>query len=391
MAKKILRIINRLNIGGPTYNAVYLSRYLQTDYETLLVAGLKDDTEGDSAYIAHDHGISPLYVQHMHRALHPLHDWRGYWEIRNIICTHKPDIVHTHAAKAGALGRLAAHHERVPIIIHTFHGHVFHSYFGALKTRLFVAIERYLASLSTAIVAISPGQKSELADTFNICPPTKIAVVPNGFDLARFTQDNTALREKFRNHYKIPNDAICIGIIGRLVAVKNHALFLQAFSIAAAQSQVPLRAVIIGDGELRTQVEAEAQRLGLTTGIDGDAQVVFTSWITNIETALPGLDVIALSSLNEGTPVSLVEAQAAGLPVISTDVGGVRDTIQAGETGILVPSGDAVAMAYAMVQLANDADLRKQMGERGRAFALQQYGYQRLVADMAALYQRLGA
>jgi glycosyltransferase involved in cell wall biosynthesis len=385
---KILRIINRLNIGGPTYNAVYLSKYLAPEYETLLVAGMKDDTEGDSSYIAREHGLEPVFIPDMRRNISPLADWRGYHQVQAIVRAFKPHIVHTHAAKAGALGRLAAAANGVPVIVHTFHGHVFHSYFGPLKTRAFIEAERYLARKSAAIVAISETQKQELSEVYKICPPQKIAVVPNGFDLSRFMHNQPALREQFRNQFGIRENEVAIGIVGRLVPIKNHRLFLEAFAqVRAGNPQA--RAVIIGDGELRAEIEQQAHALGLTIGTGGDAQVVFTSWVLDVERAYAGLDVVALTSLNEGTPVSLIEAQAAAKPVVSTRVGGVADVVRHNETGCLVPSGDVQALAAALQQLVQSPVQRNDMGLAGRQWVEQRFGYQRLVKDMAALYDRL--
>lgn len=388
-ATKILRIINRLNIGGPTYNAVYLTRYLQPEFETLLVAGMKDDTEGDSSYIARDHGIEPVYIPDMRRNISPMADWRGYRQIHDIIRRFKPHVVHTHAAKAGALGRLAAYALGVPVIVHTFHGHVFHSYFGLLKTRFFIEAERYLARRSSAIVAISDSQKLELAEQYKICPPEKIAVVPNGFDLSRFQTNQETLRKQFRTQYSIAADEVAIGIVGRLVPIKNHQLFLDSFAKTVRASSAKLRAVIIGDGESRQAVEAHCRSLNLTFGDVGNAQVVFTSWVLDIERVYAGLDIVALTSLNEGTPVSLIEAQAAGKPVVSTRVGGVHDVVAHGQTGFLTPSGDVEGLATCLNQLAASEVIRTQFGQAGRIKMERQFGYQRLVADMGALYNRL--
>ncbi|MBK7855872.1 MAG: glycosyltransferase [Bacteroidetes bacterium] len=225
---KVLRIINRLNIGGPTYNVAYLTRYLQPDYETLLVAGTKLDDEESSDYILEKLGIGSKQVSEMKREINLSSDWRAYNELKKIIREFKPDIVHTHAAKSGTLGRLAAIHCKVPVIVHTFHGHVFHSYFSPLKTKIFLAIERYLASKCSAIVAISDLQKKELCYDFKVCSPDKTVVIPLGFDLDRFTEDIIEKRKAFREKYLL-DDEIAIGIIGRFAPINNHDLFLKAF------------------------------------------------------------------------------------------------------------------------------------------------------------------
>jgi glycosyltransferase involved in cell wall biosynthesis len=387
---RVLRIINRLNIGGPTFNVSYLTRYLPPEYETLLVAGMIDETEGSSAYIPEDMGIKPRYIHHMQREIRPLNDYRGYREIVELIREFKPDIVHTHAAKAGALGRLAAHKLKVPVVVHTFHGHVFHSYFGPLKTRFFIEAERMLARRSSAIVAISAGQKQELAEQYNIAPAHKLHVVENGFDLQRFVVNQADKRAFFRNRYQLSDDTIAIGIVGRLVPVKNHRLFLDMFAAVKQQTPIPVRAFIVGDGELRADTEAYTQQLGLTLS-DGNqpADVVFTSWIADVDTVNAGLDIIALTSLNEGTPVSLIEAQASARALVSTRVGGVADIVRDGQTGLLAGSGDVDGMKHATLRLVEDAELRRRMGEAGREYVLERFSYQRLCRDMDTLYRQL--
>ena len=260
----------------------------------------------------------------------------------------KPDIVHTHAAKAGALGRLAAHNLGVPVILHTFHGHVFHSYFGKLKTRLFIEIERFLARRSTRIIAISNIQRKELADTYKIAPFEKFSVVPLGFDLDRFQEDIESKRADFRDRYKVKEDEVAIGIIGRLVPIKNHPMFLRA--IAELRKEVTnARIFIIGDGEERSLVEEYCGELGLEFGDATDPKwLTFTSWIKEVDWAIAGLDIVALSSFNEGTPVSLIEAQAGGKPVVSTNVGGIEDIMKIDGSGYLVESDDHVGICVSV-------------------------------------------
>lgn len=232
MAKKVLRIINRFNLGGPTYNVAYLTKYLAPEYETLLVGGMKDESEASSDYIINKLGIEPIIVEEMKRSINPVNDYLAYKKIKNIIKEFKPDIVHTHASKAGTLGRIAAAHCNVPVIVHTFHGHVFHSYFNQVKTTVFKEIERYLAKKSSAIISISEIQQKELALDHKIAPLEKIKVVPLGFDLDRFQENKDEKRKTFREKYQVKENEIAIGIIGRLVPVKNHSLFIQAISYA---------------------------------------------------------------------------------------------------------------------------------------------------------------
>jgi glycosyltransferase involved in cell wall biosynthesis len=239
---KVLRIINRLNLGGPTFNAAYLSKYMGPEFETLLVSGMKDDSEESSEFIVKQLDLHPVYMPEMYRELNPFRDYKSYYKLRKIIEEFKPDIVHTHAAKAGAVGRLAAAHSNVPVIIHTFHGHIFHSYFNPAKTRLFLEIERYLARRTTSIITLSEAQKHELSDIFKIAPASKFAIIPLGFDLAKFENNQQTKRKEFRQAYNISDDEIAIGIVGRLVPVKNHALFLKALKIVVESTKRKIRA-----------------------------------------------------------------------------------------------------------------------------------------------------
>ena len=228
--KKILRIINRFNLGGPTYNAAYLTKYLESDYETLLVGGQHDESEKSSMHILEGLDLKPIIIPEMQRSINLHKDQIAYRKIQNIIKEFKPDIVHTHAAKAGTLGRRAAYKLGVKQIYHTFHGHVFHSYFGSFKTKIFKEIERNLAKKTTKIIAISDIQKRELSKIHRICPEEKIEVIPLGFDLKRFSTNKDSKRKEFRKKWNIKENEIAIGIIGRLVPIKNHFFFYRCNS-----------------------------------------------------------------------------------------------------------------------------------------------------------------
>lgn len=390
---KILRIFNRCIIGGPIINASYLTRYLQPDFETLLLMGAKDDHEQSADHLIRQLGISYQNVPHMIRSVNPLNDILAYREIRRIIRAFKPDIVHTHAAKPGALGRLAAAAEKVPVIVHTYHGHVFHSYFNSFKTKAFIKAERYLAGKSTAIIAISEAQKSELAHTFKIADPEIFRVIPLGLDLDKFQQNQQEKRARFRAQYQVEDDEICIGIIGRLVPVKNHSLFLHALHHVLGHTTKKVRAFIVGDGETRPQLEALATQLQITFSTPEDPNphqpLVFTSWRSDIDVVNAGLDVIALTSFNEGTPVSLIEAQAANKPVVSTRVGGIADVVIENETALLSHINEGGQFADNLLRIVNDDALRHHLSEKNSDHVMQRFSYQRLVTDMSELYWQL--
>lgn len=389
---RVLRIINRLNLGGPTFNAAYLSKYLEPEFDTLLVSGMKDDAEESSEFIVKNLDLHPVYIPEMYRELHPFRDFKSYNKLRKLIEEYKPDIVHTHAAKAGAVGRLAASHSGVKVIIHTFHGHVFHSYFSPAKTRMFLEIERYLAKRTTKIVTLSEIQKHELTETYKVAPPDKFQIVPLGFDLSKFETNKEEKRALFRKQYNLDDDEIAIGIVGRLVPIKNHALFLKALKIVADKTTKKIRAFIIGDGETRAQVELQATQLGLKFN-NADLQekniLTFTSWIKEIDVSNAGLDIIALTSNNEGTPVSLIEAQASGKPIVSTNVGGIENIVINGETALLSPIGDERAFANNLLKLIEEPSLRVSLAVQGSDFVRNKFSYRRLCTDMGNLYHSL--
>lgn len=390
---RVLRILNRLIIGGPSKNAIYLSRYMQPDFETLLVIGGKEDHEQDADFLASANNIEPRCIPEMKRPVSLRQDWVAYQKLKKLIKEYKPDIVHTHAAKSGALGRLAAKHAGVPVIVHTFHGHVFHSYFNSLKTNIFIRTERYLAGFSDAIVAISNVQKQELSGDFKIASPEKFRVIPLGLDLDNFTIDQEIKRKKFRSEFGLDDETVAIGIIGRLVPVKNHSLFLKALKYVLNNTSTKVKAFIIGDGESRANIERYAHELDIKFTKHTDAThphpLVLTSWRNDVDTICAGVDIIALTSLNEGTPVSLIEAQAAGKPIVSTRVGGIADVVMENKTALLSGTNDEKSFSENLLQLVNDVALRNRFSNAGREYVLNQFSYHRLVKDMGILYQDL--
>lgn len=390
---KVLRIINRFNLGGPTFNVAYLSKYMSEPFETRLIGGMKDESEASSDFILNSVGLTPEYIPNMKRSISPKYDRIAYQHIAKIIQEYKPDIVHTHASKAGTLGRLAAINNNVPIVLHTFHGHVFHSYFGKLQTLVYKTIERFLAKKSTRIIAISEKQKAELGIEHNICPSDKIEVIPLGFDLSRFTENQDDKREKFRTQHGLTKDEIVVSIVGRLVPVKNHAFFLEAISKLPAEIAAKARFIIVGDGESKDEIIAQTKALNLPykrcDQPEENTRILFTSWIKEVDEVVAGSDIICLTSLNEGTPVSLIEAQAGSKPVISTKVGGIKDIVIENESALLTETHDTMLFSKHLTQLISDKELRIRMGAKGRQHVLEKYSYHRLVKDMEALYTKL--
>ena len=382
---KVLRIINRFNIGGPTYNATFLTRFMSDEFETLLVGGLPEEGESDSLHVLEEYGVQPLLIDEMKRLPNFSSDRKAYKRLKQIIEEFQPDIVHTHASKAGALGRKAAHALNVPVIVHTFHGHVFHSYFGRLKTAIFKAIERNLAKKSTGIIAISELQRQELSVVHRICSPEKIKVINLGFDLHKFHEKLDEKRTLTRQTYQLQEDEIAIAIVGRLAPIKNHMLFLESMRLVAEQTSKKCVAFIVGDGTEREAIENKVKELHFPAHF----RIEMTSWIKDIGTFNAGMDIICLSSNNEGTPVSLIEAQAANIPVVTTDVGGVKDILLEGETGFVVPKNNAKLYAEKVLVLVEDEKKRKKMSQNGWTFVEQKFHYTTLVKNMETYYHEL--
>lgn len=385
---KILRIINRFNLGGITYNVSYLTKYLPNEYQTLLIGGPEEEGETSSLHITDSLGLKPIILNELNREINLVKDYRSYKEIKKIITEFKPDIVHTHASKAGAIGRLAAFSCDVPVVVHTFHGHVFHSYFGWLKTLFYKTIERYLAKRSTAIVAISKKQKQELTERFKIVNAEKTFIVPLGFDLQKFRQNIEVKREQFRNKYNIKDNEIAIGIIGRLAPIKHHELFIDSILAAAKQTSKKVKAVIVGDGETKNQLIDYIKLKESSYCFNGETDALFNfiGWQKEVDIVLSGLDIVALSSKNEGTPVSLIEAQAAGKFIVTTNVGGVKDVLEK-NCGFVAESEHD--FCEKVIEAINNFDTLSLNAHAGIAFALERFSYLRLVKDMDELYKKL--
>jgi glycosyltransferase involved in cell wall biosynthesis len=372
-------------MGGPTYNATFLTRFLSDDFETLLVGGLPDEGETDSLHILEEYGVEPLLIPEMKRLPSFQSDRKAYARIKEIIKEYQPDIVHTHASKAGALGRKAAIEMKVPVVVHTFHGHVFHSYFGKFKTLLYKTIERRLAKKSSGIIAISDLQKKELAVEHKICTDKMITVIPLGFDLNKFHDDLEFKRSRTREQFDLDEETVAVAIVGRLAPIKNHGLFLDIVEQVAASAKKKVRFFIVGDGSERLKIEGRINAMVLPENIS----IHMTSWIKDIGTFNAGMDIMCLTSDNEGTPVSLIEAQASNIPVISTDVGGVKDIVDLDNTGFVVPKGSVGQFAEKLLLLIEDEKKREKMSQNGWIFVEHKFHYTTLVRNMESYYHKL--
>ena len=385
--KKILRIINRFNLGGPTYNAGLLTKYLSDEYETILVGGNHEESEGSSMHIVEHLGLEPVIIPEMQRSVSPKNDRIAYNKIQKIIQDFKPDIVHTHASKAGALGRKAAFSAKIPQIYHTFHGHVFHSYFGSLKTNFYKNIERRLAQKSTNIIAISELQKKELSEIHRICPAEKIKVIPLGFDLTPFYTNTETKRKEFRLKWNIKENEVAIGIVGRIVPIKDHVFFIHVIERVLKKTTKNIRVFIVGDGEERVNIQALISKKKLSYSSNGTSALFqFTSWMKNVDEVNAGMDIICLCSLNEGTPVSLIEAQASGKPIVTTRTGGIENIVIENKTALISEINNLNLFVENLITFIKSKEKRKQFTELGVKKS-KEFDYKILIKNIKRLYE----
>lgn len=379
---KVLRIIGRLNVGGPAIHVVNLTAGLCSDrYQPLLVAGTESEAEGSMLDFALSHGVKPTVIPEIVTAfsLAP-RDGKALWKLYWLMRKERPHIVHTHTAKAGFLGRLAARLAGVPLIVHTFHGHVLHGYYGPVKNALLRRVERSWASFTDRLVTVSEQVKNELIG-YGIAKAEKITIVPLGFDLEPFLVSHTHQGE-FRREMGLSDEIKLVGIVGRIFTIKNHAMFLESAAQISAREPTA-RFVIVGDGVLRPALEQQARRLGIAD------RVLFTGWRRDLPRIYADLDLLVVSSDNEGTPVSAIEAMASSCPVVATRVGGLPDLIADRKTGILVPPRQPEALTNAVLCLLHDPQIARELGRNGRDSVRHRFTVQRLLSDTDDLYTQL--
>lgn len=376
---RVVRIIARLNIGGPAIHATLLHERLNRQrFQSTLVTGTEEAGEGNYLEL-HGRTADVEVIPGLGREIRPLRDLQTLWRLVSLMRRLKPHVVHTHTAKAGAVGRAAAILAGVPVVVHTYHGHVLRGYFSPAKTAVYRAIERGLARRTDRLLAVTARVRDELI-ALGVGEAAQYRTVPLGFDLAPLL-----VAERRRGELRAElglGDAPLVGIVARLVPIKAHEVFLSA--AARVRQQVPsARFLIVGDGELRASLEQQTAALGLT-GV-----VSFLGWRADIDRLYADIDVVALTSRNEGSPVALIEAMASGVPVVSTDVGGVADVVEHGVSGLLAPMDDAAGVADHILTLLADPGMRHAMGQQGRAKVAVTYDARRLVSDIETLYDDL--
>ena len=379
---KVVRVITRLNIGGPSLQAITLSADLPSDrFTTTLVCGRPGPREGDMGACAEAQGVSPVVIPTLQRELNPFADIRSLLGLIGVVRRARPDIIHTHLAKAGTLGRIAAFFCPGVKTVHTYHGHVFSGYFPPRRTRVYLRLERWLARHTDRIVVLSESQREELLERCKIGRASQYAVIPLGFDLEKFERPQ-ALRGELRRELAIPEASPIVSTVGRLVPIKDHDLFLSA-ARRVLDERPDAVFLVVGDGPLRGELEENARGRGV------GKNVVFLGWRSDLEQVYADSDLIALTSLNEGTPVSLIEAAAAGRAVVATDVGGVGDVVRHGVSGLLARTRDPHEVAALMLELLGDRPRAEAMGEAGRELVRGRYSKQQLIRNIIRLYTEL--
>jgi len=380
---KVVRAITRLNVGGPSHHVVLLTAGLNGGkFESELVIGMPEKNEGDMSFLAEDYGIPVRKIESLRNGSGILENLNAFWQLYRILKKERPDIAHLHLLKARFFGGLAARLAGVPIVIETFHGNLFSEYYGKLKTAAILSVEMLLGWLvMDRVIAISASQRQELVKK-RICPARKVKVVQLGIGLDRFHQC-PSLKGCFRREMGLSEQTILVGTVGRLVPVKGITYLLEAIAKISSAANLCFCLVIIGDGPLRSDLEKKVSELSIGT------KVRFLGWRFDLEKIYADLDIVVLSSLNEGTPVSLIEAMAACRPVVATRVGGVPDVVEDGVTGLLVPSKNSEALAVAILQLLKDAGLRRRLGEQAGCAVYPKWDVSRLIQDMNDFYVEL--
>jgi glycosyltransferase involved in cell wall biosynthesis len=382
---RVLRVIARLNMGGPALHVAYLTAGLaERGYETTLVAGKLAPGEDSMAFVADELGIEVERIAELHREISPIRDALAIARLALLIRRIRPHILHTHTAKAGAVGRLAAllaGNARPPIVVHTFHGHVLRGYFDPVRTAGFRLLERWLARSSTALVAVSPQVRDDLV-ALGVATRERFAVVRVGIELEQRVAAEANGRGESRRILGIGPDRFAVGWIGRMTGVKRTEDVLHAFRRLRDRG-VDACLCMIGDGPDRAAVERTAHELGIMR------DTLFLGYQEEVAPFYAAFDAMILPSINEGTPVSAIEALAAGRPVVATRVGGVPDVVREGEDGFLVEPGDIDALADRLARLAADPELRERLGAAGRARVIPRYSVERLVDDVDLLYRSL--
>lgn len=379
---RILNIITRLSIGGVSKHVFILTRLFNEDpYRSIIVSGRCEDHEKDLFAQAREYELEVIYVPEMERSINPFKDLISVFKLYRIIKQLAPDVVHTHTAKAGVAGRIAAKLAGVKTIIHTFHGNNFQGYFGFLMSQVSINTERLLALFSRGIIAISAQQKDELIK-YKICPERKIKLIPLGFDFEEFTHRESDIGS-FKQRYNIPPENKLVGFVGRLTAIKNPDAFIDIAAKVLKHRQ-DVTFAFVGDGDLTLHLKREVAQRGLKD------RVIFTGYLTDLNPLYADLDATILTSTNEGTPVVIIEAMVNRVLVLSTSVGGVPNMIEDGVSGYLFDGVDIDGYAQRLLHTFDHPEEVQPLLDRAGADVVIKYGAERLRQDFVKLFKELG-
>jgi glycosyltransferase involved in cell wall biosynthesis len=381
----IVHAIARLNVGGAALNLLGLAaEQRRRGHDVVVAAGTLARGEASMEYVATELGVPVLHVPALQRELSVQPDLAAIRSLRRIIASRRPDILHTHTAKAGATGRIAAAlsgRATPSATVHTFHGHVLRGYFGPYRERLFIRVEWLLARMTDAVVTVSDEVRNDLV-ALGVAPREKIVVIPYGFDLSSLVRPEQADRSRARAELGLGQDTFVLGWVGRLTPIKRPEDLIRTLA-HLVQSGIDAALVVIGDGPDRPGVEELAARLGVAD------RCHFVGYQQEMSHWYGLFDAFALTSENEGTPVAAIEALASGCPVVATDAGGTATVVRNGETGYIVPIGDTVALAAHLTELAHHPELARELGTRGAADVRERFAMGQMADRMDNLYARL--
>lgn len=381
---RIAHVITRMIIGGAQENTLYNCLDLLRDYgdDVLLITGPSEGPEGNLLEQAHAQGLPVQTLPHLIRNIHPLHDWQGYREVQGALRDFRPDVVHTHSAKAGILGRMAATRLKVPAVIHTVHGAPFHPYQSWPARTFFIACERYAATQCHKLVSVADAM-SELLVAAKVAPREKFETVYSGMEVEPFLQSG-ALRDQARAELGVNPDDVVIGKIARLFHLKGHEYVIQAATeIVAACPQAKF--LFVGDGILREKFERQIAEAGLRDHF----LLVGLVPPREIPKYISVMDILVHASLREGLARALPQALLSGKPAVSFDIDGAREVVSTGETGILLPPGNVPGLSEALIALCQNADLRQRLGEEGRRRCGAVFPHQVMTRRLREIYQEV--
>lgn len=388
MAVKVIHVITRLDRGGSAQNTLLTALGQdRSRFHPLVVTGLPGEGGRQGGLEAWEEnrrrldsgGVAWVVVQALVREIHPIKDLRCLWRLIRIFRSERPAIVHTHTSKAGTLGRVAAWLAGVPGIVHTPHGHVFYGHFGPFRSRFFLRIERVLARVTTWLIALTEAEREEHL-AYGVGRPDRFAVIPSGIDLERFRRFAGGVGPRPPG-FDCPPEAIVVGSVGWLTAVKGHRTLIEA--IATLKPDHPrLYLVLVGGGDLRDELRTHATRLGI-----GEA-VQFLGTRTDVPDCVGAMDLYVQPSLNEGMGRALVEAMAAGRPVIASRVGGIPAVVDHRRTGLLVPPGDSGALAAAIEEILRRPGWGKELGAAASTAIGARYGASAMVEAVERVYEQ---